>query len=162
VTFRIRSYQPADLESILDIAVAAWQPIVTSSKEIVGEELFEIISPDPDASKRERVTGACQEDDPRQVWVAEIDSEIVGFITVHMYHDRKVAEIGNNAVSTAHHHKGVGTKMYDFVLEKMKQAGMEAAIVTTGGDEAHAPARRAYEKVGFSGPVPSVAYHIKL
>jgi N-acetylglutamate synthase-like GNAT family acetyltransferase len=101
------------------------------------------------------VTGACQEDDPRQVWVAEIDSEIVGFTTVHMYNDRKVVEIVNNAVSTAHHHKGVGTKMYEFVLEKMKQAGMEAANVTTGGDEAHAPARRTYEKVGFSGPVPS-------
>ncbi len=162
MTFRIRSYQPADLGSILDIAVAAWQPIFASSKEIVGEELFEIISPDPDASKRESVTGACHDDDPRQVWVTEIDSEIVGFVTVHMYHDRKVAEIGNNAVSTAHHHNGVGTKMYEFVLEQMKQAGMEAAIVTTGGDEAHAPARRAYEKVGFSGAVPSVEYHIKL
>jgi len=71
------------------------------------------------------VTGACQEDDPRQVWVAEIDSEIVDFITVHMYHDRKLVEIVNNAVSTAHHHKGVSTKMYEFVLEKIKQAGME-------------------------------------
>ena len=49
-----------------------------------------------------------------------------------------------------------------FVLVKMKEAGMKGAIVTTGGDEAHAPARRAYEKVGFAGAVPSFEYHIKI
>jgi hypothetical protein len=52
--------------------------------------------------------------------------------------------------------------MYAFVLERMREAGMKAAIVSTGADNAHAPAKRAYEKVGFSGPVPSVEYHIKL
>jgi GNAT superfamily N-acetyltransferase len=79
-----------------------------------------------------------------------------------MYHDRKVAEIGNNAVSPAHQGHGVGAQMYVFVLERMREAGMKAAIVTTGGDDAHAPARRAYEKVGFSGAVPSLEYHIEL
>ena len=63
-----------------------------------------------------------------------------------MYHDRKVAEIGNNAVSPSHHHKGVGAEMYEFVLDQMKRAGIKPAIVTMGGDDAHAPARRAYEK----------------
>jgi hypothetical protein len=52
--------------------------------------------------------------------------------------------------------------MYSFVLNYMREAGMKSAVVTTGGDEAHAPARRAYEKAGFSGAVPSFEYHIKL
>ncbi|MBT3994234.1 MAG: GNAT family N-acetyltransferase [Chloroflexi bacterium] len=160
MAFSIRSFRPTDLEPIIEITVAAWQPIFASTREIVGEELFEIVHADPNARKREQVSKACQADDPRQVWIAESDSEIVGFITVNMDHDRKVAEIGNNAVSPAHHHKGIGARMYEFVLGQMKQAGMKAAIVTTGGDEAHAPARSAYEKVGFSGPVPSVEYHI--
>ena len=129
--------------------MAAWQPIFESSRDIVGDDLFELIYTDPDARKREQVSGACRDDDPRQVWVSEIDGEIVGFIIVHMYPDRNVAEIGNNAVSPSHHHKGVGTKMYEFVLDRMKQAGMNGAIVTTAGDAAHAPARRAYEKCGM-------------
>ena len=79
-----------------------------------------------------------------------------------MFHDRKVAEIGNNAVSPAHQGHGIGEQMYVFVLERMREAGMKAAVVTTGGDDAHAPARRAYEKVGFSGAVPSLEYHIEL
>lgn len=63
----MRAFERADLDTILDIAVAAWQPIFASSKEIVGEELFEFIHPDPDANKRARVTGACHDEDPRQV-----------------------------------------------------------------------------------------------
>ena len=142
--------------------MADWQSFFESSREIVGDDLFELIYTDPDARKRKQVIRACRDDDPRQVWVAEINGEIVRFIIVYMYPDRKVAEIGNNAVSPSHHHKGVGTKMCEFVLGRMKQAGMKGAIVTTGGDAAYAPARRAYEKVGFSGPIPSLEYHIKL
>jgi hypothetical protein len=33
---------------------------------------------------------------------------------------------------------------------------MQAATVSTGGDPSHAPARRAYEKAGFSAQIPSV------
>lgn len=142
--------------------MAAWQPVFESSREIVGGDLFDLIYTDPDARKREQVSGACRADDPRQVWVAETNDEIVAFIIVHMYHDRKVAEIGNNAVSPEYQGHGVGTQMYEFVLERMREAGIKAAIVTTGGDDAHAPARRAYEKAGFLGPVPSLEYHIEL
>lgn len=172
----IRSFRDSDLDTVLDIAVAAWQPIFASSKEIVGNELFELTHPDPDASKRAQVAGACRDDDPRQVWVAESDcdkelatkgegppgAKIIGFIIVHMYLEREVAEIGNNAVSPAFQGRGIGAQMYAFVLERMREAGMKAAIVTTGGDDAHAPARRAYEKAGFSGPVPSMECHIEL
>jgi hypothetical protein len=52
--------------------------------------------------------------------------------------------------------------MYEFILEQMKLAGMKAAIVNTGGFEAQSPVRSTYEKVGLSGPVSSVEYHVKL
>ena len=142
--------------------MAAWQPIFASSREIVGDDLFEIVYPDPDASKRDRVTAACCDEDPRQVWVAELEREVIGFIIIHMYPDRLIAEIGNNAVSPAFQGRGIGMRMYEFVLAQMKDAGMKGAIVETGGDGAHAPARQACEKDGFSGAVPSIMLHIKL
>ena len=162
MTISIREFEAGDLDTILDIAVAAWQPVFESSREIIGDELTEIISPDPDSRKRESVRAACRDDDPTLVWVAELNSNVVGFITVEMNRDRLVAEIGNNAIAPNAQGQGIGTQMYEFVLEQMKLAGMKAAIVETGGDDAHAPARRAYEKAGFSGPVPSVEYHIKI
>ncbi|MBC8453322.1 MAG: GNAT family N-acetyltransferase [Chloroflexi bacterium] len=158
----IRAFRPADLHTILEIAVAAWRPIFASFREIIGDELFDLTTPDPDDKKRQQVTRACQDDSPTIVWVAEFDDEIAGFITVDMNHETLVAEIGNNAVSPNHQHRGIGTQMYEFVLDYMRQSGMKYAIVETGGDESHAPARRAYEKVGFAGAVPSVVYHLKL
>jgi hypothetical protein len=46
--------------------------------------------------------------------------------------------------------------MYEFAIAQMKEAGMRVATVGTGGDPSHAPARRAYEKVGFAVQIPSV------
>ena len=158
----MREFRDSDLDAILEIAVAAWQPVFESTKDIVGNELFELAYPDPDSRKRSSIAKACRRDDPTIVWVAERDGEIAGFITLMMNHETLVSEIGNNAVSPSSQGHGIGTEMYEFALAEMKQAGMTSAVVTTGGDDAHAPARRAYEKAGFSGAVPSVEYHIQL
>ncbi|MBH66254.1 MAG: hypothetical protein CL784_07050 [Chloroflexi bacterium] len=101
---------------MLGIAVAAWQPIFDSAREIVGDELFEPVSPDAKSRKRNSVAKECQAEDPIEVWVAEIDSEIARFITVKMNYDEGVAEIGNNAIATKFHGRGLGTQMYRFVL----------------------------------------------
>lgn len=39
--------------------------------------------------------------------------------------------------------------------------GMKYATVSTGLDDGHAPARRAYEKMGFSKNLPSVKYYME-
>jgi GNAT superfamily N-acetyltransferase len=70
--------------------------------------------------------------------------------------DMWMGEIGLNAVDPAHVGHGVGTAMYDFALARMKEAGMRVATVSTGGDPSHMPARRAYEKAGFTASIPSV------
>ena len=74
----------------------------------------------------------------------------------------RVAEIGNNAVHPDWQSHGIGTRMYAYVLEMMRQGGMRFAKVRTGGDPAHAPARTAYERVGFSKRIEHVEYHMEL
>ncbi len=39
--------------------------------------------------------------------------------------------------------------MYQFALDDLKRRGAEIASVGNGGDAAHAPARKAYDAVGF-------------
>ena len=46
--------------------------------------------------------------------------------------------------------------MYRFVLDHFRRLGLRYAHVDTGLDDAHIPARRAYEAVGFDRAVPSV------
>lgn len=158
----IRPFQETDLDRVLDIAVAAWQPVFSSSREMLGSELFDLANADPDEEKRRQVREACREDSGQLVWVAEVESELVGFITAKLNRHTLVGEIGNNAVDPDSHHRGTGTVMYQFVLERMREGGMRVATVNTGADEAHAPARRAYEKAGFSRSVPSVRYYQEL
>ena len=156
---QLRPFQDTDLNIVLDIAVAAWEPVFRSSREILGPDLFDLVNPDPDTEKRRQVANACRSDSGTMVWVAEEDDEVVGFITAHLNPRTRVGEIGNNAVDPDHHHKGVGTLMYEYVLDRMREAGMRCATVRTGADESHAPARRAYEKAGFSRSLLSVQYY---
>ena len=54
--------------------------------------------------------------------------------------------------------RGIGTRLNRFAIELMKGAGMILAVVGTGGDEGHAPARRCYEKAGYTG-LPLMRYY---
>ena len=58
------------MDAILDIA-AAWQPVFASSRQIVGDEVFNQAYPDLNSRKRTRIN------DPAFVWVAEEDGGIV-------------------------------------------------------------------------------------
>ncbi len=52
--------------------------------------------------------------------------------------------------------------MYQAALAYFKDQGIKVVRVTTGLDEGHAPARRAYERAGFSLKRESVTYFMKL
>tara|TARA_A100001037_G_scaffold169128_1_gene151857 strand:- start:106 stop:327 length:222 start_codon:yes stop_codon:yes gene_type:complete len=71
------------------------------------------------------------------------------------YHEG-VAEIGNKAIAPKFHGSGLGTEMYRFVLELMRSSEKKDGIVTIGNDDAYAPAKRAYETVGFLAQLGSV------
>ena len=51
----------------------------------------------------------------------------------------------------------IGTELNKAAIEEMRQAGMIMARVETGGDPSHAPARRSYEKAGYTG-LPIMRY----
>ena len=72
------------------------------------------------------------------------------------------AEILGNAVSPDCRGMGLGKAQYLFVLDRMREEGAKYVSVTTGGDDGHAPARRAYESVGFKAFTPSRTYRMKL
>ncbi len=49
-----------------------------------------------------------------------------------------------------HQGQGAGTAINDFAVNRLRDLGMEFAIVATGTDPGHAPARRSYDKAGFT------------
>jgi GNAT superfamily N-acetyltransferase len=155
----IRPFRPADLPAMQEIRRLAFQPVFQSFRDIVGEEIGEIAFSSADAEQSRLLETLCRTGSSHRVLVATVSDEVVGFVAFSLDEKTLVGEIGLNAVHPAHAGKGIGAAMYTFVLERMKSAGMKVATVSTGGDPSHAPARRAYEKVGFGPAVPSVSLY---
>ncbi len=157
----IRAYTPADLDSIVDIGDRAWRDIYRMFRQTYGNALFSAIVPDATISKGEQIRAHCQRHS-EWVFICEEASCIVGFITFRLDLTTKIGTIGNNAVDPDCGLKGIGQQMYQAVLQHCKEQGMRFAKVQTGLDDAHAPARRAYERAGFDIRHEDVTYFKKL
>jgi GNAT superfamily N-acetyltransferase len=92
------------------------------------------------------------------VFVAVADGRVVGFdaIALNAFHERMgVVEI--IAVDPDYQRRGIATRLMQHALDHMRAHGMDIAAVGTGGDAGHAPARAAYEALGFTA-LPGVRY----
>lgn len=157
----IRAYDPGDLPAILELSLPAWEPIFTAWQRILGPQLYPLaIYPNWRKSQLEVVEKICT--DPKiHTWVAEVGGRVVGFVCYELNQDSKVGEVQLLAVHPDDQNDGIGTALNRFALQKLAEGGMKLAVVGTGGDEGHAPARRSYEKAGYTG-LPLVRYYKEL
>jgi GNAT superfamily N-acetyltransferase len=95
------------------------------------------------------------------VWVAIEAGSPVGFVAVKLHAETSVGEISMITVEPDVQRRGIGAALTAFALDWMREAGMSVAMVETGGDPGHAPARRLYEQLGF-GLFPIARYFKKL
>jgi ribosomal protein S18 acetylase RimI-like enzyme len=161
MTLQIRRLSDGDMNDIVQLSLAAWEPVFTSWEHILGPRLYPVaIYTDWRKGHGEAVEKICA--DPKIVtWVAEVDARVVGFVCCEINDSSKVGEVQLLAVHPDDQNHGVGTELNLFALRKFKEAGMRLAVVGTGGDEGHAPARRSYEKAGYTG-LPLVRYYKSL
>jgi ribosomal protein S18 acetylase RimI-like enzyme len=157
MNLQIRPMADDDLEAVVHLSLLAWEPVFHSFKQVLGSEIYSLIYPDWRKSQSEVVTATCQ-DEKISVWVADVDSLVVGFVACTFDHDKEEGEVYMLAVHPDHQNRGIGTELNLFALERMKENGMKLVSVGTGGDPGHAPARRSYEKVGYT-PLPIVRYY---
>ena len=101
------------------------------------------------------VFDAAQRSWPRPLAVAVLVAigglHVAGFVAIELDHPEEgMGEISMLGVDPDRQGAGTGTALTEFALERLKEAGMGVAMVETGGDPGHAPARRAYEKADFA------------
>jgi GNAT superfamily N-acetyltransferase len=145
----IRPYARADYHGVLKICIAAFEPIHRGFEEVLGRTIFDLQYGDWRAQYAKALRRIPARDRKTKVYVAEVEGEIAGFVFTILDAERKSGEIGLNAVDPTRHGQGIARAMYRFALDDLKRRGAEIACVGTGSDVAHAPARRAYEAVGF-------------
>jgi len=97
-----------------------------------------------------RVVDAVLAAQPSLVWVAATGHRVAGFVAVELDQSRLLGQVYLIAVDPEYQNSGIGERLTAFALDRMKEAGMTVAMVETGGDPGHAPARRTYEKTGFT------------
>lgn len=145
-----------DLPRLDEIRKAAFAPVFASFKSLLGEEVYKIAQASSDEAQGQYLVSLVEPNSGWEVYTAKLEGVIVGFVSIKLDNESKIGEIGLNAVHPDYAGKGIGTDMYAFAIQRMKEAGMQVATVSTGGDSSHAPARRAYEKAGFDVYIPSV------
>lgn len=153
----IREIHADDLDTVKQFTVRAFEPIFASFAQIMGANIFSTVYPDWKALQSSLVD-MFYKDEKSRVWVADVNGEPVGLIVYQLNKGGDhIGEIEFLVVHPDYQNDGVGTALNNYVLSKFRAAGMKVAVVGTGGDPSHAPARKAYEKVGFK-PLPNVWY----
>lgn len=151
----IRPALASDLHEMQAIRTAAFAPIFASFRHMLGDEVYELAQRHEDEAQSELLPSLL-DDGHWSVFVALVDDVIVGFVSMRIDPERPVGEIGLNAVAPRMAGRGIGTHMYRYALDQMRAAGAKVATVATGGDPSHAPARRAYARVGFDRVTPGL------
>jgi GNAT superfamily N-acetyltransferase len=147
-------------DAVVQLSLRAWAPVFASLEDVLEPAVFQVLFPDWRVSQQQAVEGVCDGED-FHVWVALDAGAPVGFVAVKLHAADGIGEVYMIAVDPAAQRRGIGATLMEFATGWMREAGMLVAMVATGGDPGHAPARRAYEKLGF-GPLALVQYYKKL
>lgn len=159
---KIREWKEADLQKVLAITIDAWRPVYNGYLQQMGPDIFQAIHGGWEERKKQVVLNSCRNRQGVSVYVVEVEGDVAAFIGYKVDEAQQCGTIYDNAVDPKYQGRGIAQAMYKFILDKMREEGMKYATVLTGGDEAHIPARRAYEKAGFNHVIPSVRYYMKL
>jgi len=145
-----------DVEAVVTLSLRAWAPVFGSFAEVLGQQIYRLVYPDWLTSQAAAVRQVCAGD---HVFVAEMGDRVAGFAAVVIRDDDpRSGEIDMIAVDPDHQGQGVATALMTWSVDYLRTAGVVVVDIGTGGDAGHAPARRTYEKAGFTA-LPLVRYY---
>lgn len=146
---QIEAYEDAMRETVVELSLRAWAPVFASLREAMLPEVFRAFYRDDwRAAQRSAVEAVCDDPDV-PVWVAREDERIAGFVALKLHAEDRMGEIYMIAVDPDLQRRGIASRLTGHAVDWFREAGMEIAMVETGGDPGHGPARRTYETSGF-------------
>ncbi|NJK34291.1 MAG: GNAT family N-acetyltransferase [Oscillatoriales cyanobacterium SM2_2_1] len=160
----IEPYQTKFLGAILDLGLRAWTPVFASIERELAPELYQTFYPDGwRVSQAQAITSVCAAavSGEMAVWVSLPHGVPVGFVAAKLDPPTQMGEVYMVAVDPDCQGRGMGSALITHALGWLSSQGMGVAMVETGGDPGHEPARRTYEKLGF-GLWPTARYFKRL
>ncbi|HYN33407.1 MAG TPA: GNAT family N-acetyltransferase [Ilumatobacteraceae bacterium] len=156
----VREATADELAVVQAVNLAAFESIHESFADLLGPGINALVYPDWRESQQRELSELVAK--PNSVlFVAVSNLEIVGFVVVELNFETQVGELCIIAVHPDSRRQGIGDALNDRAIQVMTESGMRLAELGTGGDQAHAAARRSYERVGYTA-LPLVRYYKEL
>jgi ribosomal protein S18 acetylase RimI-like enzyme len=153
----IRDFQASDLPALTDLTIESFRPLFERHlPEQLNPTVFSHDHGDWHGDYRKVVPTFHDPGSDRFVTLAEEHEQILGYVGWNIAQGRS-ARLEMVAVHPVAQRRGVGTALCREVLERLRARGVAVVHIGTGGDAFHAPARRLYESLGFTG-YPVVDY----
>jgi len=145
----IEPYDESILGAVVALSLRAWAPVFESLKVAMGPDVFHAFYRDDwKAAQRSAVESVCANAEI-PVWVAGETGRIAGFVALRLHPEEQMGQIYMIAVDPDFQRRGVAARLIEHSLDWFRKAGMSIAMVGTGADPGHAPARHTYEASGF-------------
>ncbi|MGY1763105.1 GNAT family N-acetyltransferase [Geodermatophilus sp. SYSU D00779] len=153
----LRPLTDADVDAVVAFSLDAWAPVFAGFEQLMGPRAYRFVHPDWRTAQAAAVAEVCRSLD---AWVADVDGTPVGFVAVRWTEEgaTPVGEVEMVAVAPAHQRAGIASLLLERAVTEMRARGVPLAVIATGGDDGHAPARALYERHGFTG-LPLVRYY---
>ena len=157
--FALRPLTDADVDAVVALSLDAWAPVFASFEAVMGSRVYRLVYPDWRTAQAAAVAQVCRSEDV-DAWVAGAEGAPVGFVAVRWTEEdaTPVGEVEMIAVAPAHQRAGVAGRLLERAVTAIRARGVPLAVIGTGGDDGHAPARALYERHGFTG-LPLVRYY---
>jgi len=158
----VRPFTPPDLAQLVDLTIDTFGPFHEQSfRPLVGEVVFANQDADWRADYRGQVPGLHDPGEHKYVAVAEVDGAIAGYVAWTVDTERRNGEITHVAVAAEYRRHHAGTALCEHAFDRMRALGAEVAVISTGGDDFHAPARALYESLRCT-MLPTAVYYRQL
>jgi ribosomal protein S18 acetylase RimI-like enzyme len=154
----IRPYHEDDAPDVVRLSLRAWAPVFDSERDVMGDEIFVRLYGDDWRRRQQQDVEKVLADEETEVWVAEVNRKVVGFVAAVLKLDSDMGEIYMLAVAPESQNHGLGSELTEVATNWIRESGLPLAVVSTGRDVGHAPARRTYEKAGYTAAWPSLLY----
>ena len=149
MAIRVNGFRPEHLASVLALSKRAWEPVFSKLQGSAEAFVLNAFYPNGWWERQKADIEGLVEDGQTQIWVAQHDGVVVGFVGVRLHPEDDMGELYILAVDPSHQRKGVGTALMNFAFDRIKDSGMAMVMVETGDDPGHAPSRATYERNGF-------------
>ena len=145
----IEAYSERDREAVVACSLRAWAPVFEGMRAALPPFLYDAFYPDGWQTRQAAEVGAFVDEEGEHVLVARQDDVVVGWVGYRMHSEDSMGEIVMIAVEPDRQRQGIARQLVEAALARFRDAGMTIAMIETGGDPGHAPARAAYDRLGF-------------